>query len=530
MVNANNHRNVFLDNPRQASLWEMLRYVNQCLSILFWQTGSHRTEIKEGQVYLKLLITLVCETNFAENLSKDMDNMLAEPKQNRPYLLFFREYCFFTFFLTNHLAHDSNLQSFIKNESDCLMLVKTLTSVLSLYSQMRLHFQEESDRGFIKLLKSTSILEEFFRDLLGERDKNVMDFSHICKKVFYIDTEECKRIVLKMNFKDFVFFVFKFASSELNSELLSNQQLSEFLLEQFDLRSSELEEWSAASLFYSFGKMGITNEKMKDLAMKLIWGQIKGRKHKSVMHSLVFIATMCDLNDSQQAAIYDYLKTTIRELAQDMKAKPLVKLANRVLMNFFARGLFDLEVFKEVVLANLSVKNKKDLTFGRMINLVKTLNIPQKQLFLDFLHSPSLVKPIELGCQAFHEHLEKLEKSNRKPSYLQTVVSDLLRKAGFKTLLEHRIQNHIVDIYVPELKLMVEIDGQGHFIAENQTNIQAQLQNNMTTLRNEFIRSIAGFEDHELLSIRSSFDHDLDDRFLDAISAIIRRKTNNCQA
>ena len=44
---------------------------------------------------------------------------------------------------------------------------------------------------------------------------------------------------------------------------------------------------------------------------------------------------------------------------------------------------------------------------------------------------------------------------------------DFLKRLPFNVRRQHNIENHIVDFYIAEKKIVIEIDGQGHGFEEN---------------------------------------------------------------
>jgi very-short-patch-repair endonuclease len=45
---------------------------------------------------------------------------------------------------------------------------------------------------------------------------------------------------------------------------------------------------------------------------------------------------------------------------------------------------------------------------------------------------------------------------------------DFLKKLPFTVKRQHNIENYIVDFYIAEKKIVIEVDGVQHFTAENQ--------------------------------------------------------------
>jgi hypothetical protein len=105
----------------------------------------------------------------------------------------------------------------------------------------------------------------------------------------------------------------------------------------------------------------------------------------------------------------------------------------------------------------------------------------------------------------FHNLISEMHhKNNSSKGYLEHWFDYYIQKAGYKTSVEFDTGFRNVDLYVEDLKLLIEIDGLTHF------NIKEGVKkmNRMTKFRNYSIGLTEKYKNCNLVTIETSFQQD----------------------
>lgn len=164
-------------------LWDCLKYIHLCFTVLFWEYEDGRILIKEAKGFGGWFLRMVTETNFSNLLVEELDMRIKEKSgDDKGWLMpCIDEYIITMTYFLNHLSHDLNIQQIVSNDEDALQVFEELIRISKLLLEFKDFSTEHLQNNFIKLLKSFHIMKQVVYSKFDNKHHIRIEFIKNCK-------------------------------------------------------------------------------------------------------------------------------------------------------------------------------------------------------------------------------------------------------------------------------------------------------------------------------------------------------------
>lgn len=322
--------------------------------------------------------------------------------------------------------------------------------------------------------------------------------------------------------KDFVFFLFKLSASNFLNLSMTANDIKVLCLEEVERRGESLEGNLLFSSIYSLGKMGINSPYVTSLCNKAIKTYMDKDNLKAFIHCMIFASSNQVLNEKELKDCCLYLESVIHNGNHKELNQNVVRMLNKLVTQFYFSGFLKKSLIVNLVKILKRLNLLEDATTCKLFCIVHSVEEGDIGFLEAVITKNEFIKRMSLKSRSSRYDKEI------PAGYMHKLVVKYLQKAGYETKEEFDIGFHSIDIYIPILKLFIEIDGGFHRLETIDEALESEpetLGTLMTQIRNDIIMSSPKSQGHRLLVLQTS---QYMDKFDDCLSRL-EEAIQSCQ-
>ena len=509
----------FISNPKtqeylghitqQNDFMRTLEIASNCLKVGFWEfRGLGRLHAKATEEILNKLYKRIAMSGFLDQIERNIDILAQRGVLDTYYLKIVNQ--FITVFL-NHLMLDSPIPSRLQKEEDFLTFGKTIHNLFVLYFEFSPYLKDTWDENFLlKMMKAHELADNLLRSKITRDDPTVRELSALGLRFWKLyELPQLKEFLKNRNDTNFVYLLYIYSKYAVDKSTLGVTFIEEYLK-----RRSIITPSIFSQIMYSFGKMGLFNAAMITDSKTML-----RKPDIDPMQFCQFFIFLLSNNSLTQQDIATHTKTLsdILKTTQDLKlATNCVKAA----FLMFAAGHYSRPYLEELVKCAVRLDLTSNPTFLKIIHTCMVDEYPEKssinavinnhlnseKMRLLYYDSSNMNEQNSLYSSGVGVTDRPTAHTPAPPGYLVRQLERYLTKGGFRVYREYDLGYHNVDLFVPDLKLFIEVDGEVH--TRMQENISGLTEH--TVFRNKLISKFSPFGDgYSLLVVKTGFEEDM---------------------
>jgi len=275
--------------------------------------------------------------------------------------------------------------------------------------------------------------------------------------------------------------------------------VSKLFLSEFEKRKDSMDNNILYQVMYSFGRMGLYSSLLDQICLTFL----KDEKldFEKFTHILVY-GMNSDCVPANQALSF---KSRIIEHLKENKGKVNSDVAK--LITLYSKLNLDLDDLTfaaiDYIAANKLEHNKAWIS--QIAKVYYSLPEAKQQTMMSHIKS-------KLSTTSINKYFTRPDtpsphlyiKTNPGSSYMQRTLKKAIQNAGYLCFEEYDLGFHRVDLFIPRLKMFVEVDGLNHYKYKN-----GKVTQNLTTeYRDKLIKGNNEYKDYELLVIPTMIKQD----------------------